>query len=65
MKVSVTKTGVHSGGGGGIIPETFRIANALIDRIEDPETKRIKILEAEIPERYLEEAKNASELQLF
>ena len=62
MKVSITQTGTHSGIAGGIIPETFRIANSLIDRLEDPLTRRIKLLEVDIPERYLEEAKVSSEL---
>lgn len=62
LKVSITQTGVHSGVAGGIIPETFRIANSLLDRLEDPLTRRLKLLEAEIPERYIEEAKNASEI---
>ena len=52
MKVSITEAGVHSGVAGGIIPETFRIANSLLDRIEDPVTRRLKSLEVEIPERY-------------
>lgn len=62
LKVSIAENAVHSGVSGGAIPETFRIANQLLDRIEDPETKRIAHLEVEIPDAYKEEAKNIAEL---
>jgi acetylornithine deacetylase/succinyl-diaminopimelate desuccinylase-like protein len=62
MKVSIAENAVHSGVSGGAIPETFRIANSLLDRIEDPETRRIPHLEVEIPEAYKEEAKEIAKL---
>lgn len=62
LKVSIAENAVHSGMAGGAIPETFRIANTLLDRIEDPETRRMTKFEVEIPEKYLEEAKNVAEI---
>ena len=62
LKVSVAEAAVHSGLGGGAVPETFRIANNLIDRIEDPLTKRMKKFEVEIEDRFKEEAKSVAEL---
>lgn len=38
IKVSVTKEGVHSGMGSGIIPDTFRIGRELIERFENSKT---------------------------
>ena len=57
MKVSIAEDASHSGMAGGAVPETFRIANNLIDRIEDPNTKRMEKLEVEIEDRFHEEAK--------
>lgn len=48
MKVSVSEDAVHSGLGGGAVPETFRIANNLLDRIEDPMTKRMENLKLKL-----------------
>ncbi|CAI2368449.1 unnamed protein product [Moneuplotes crassus] len=62
LKVSVTELACHSGVCGGAIPESFRIANSLLDRIEDPETRRIELLEREIPDSYKEEAKHVSSI---
>ncbi|CAI2368590.1 unnamed protein product [Moneuplotes crassus] len=63
LKVSVTEIACHSGVCGGAIPESFRIANSLIDRVEDSSTKRIPLFEVEIPESYVEEAKHVSSLE--
>lgn len=62
LKVSICKEAVHSGVSGGAIPETFRIANSLLDRLEDPKTHRMKDFEVEIPESAYEEAKVAVEI---
>ena len=62
LKVTTTKNGVHSGSGGGIVPESFRVANSLLDRIEDPITRRIPFLEVDIPEMYVEESKKVMEI---
>ena len=38
LNVSVLSEGVHSGHGSGIVPSSFRILRALLDRIENSET---------------------------
>lgn len=63
LKVSVAEGAVHSGISGGAIPETFRIANHLLDRLEDTTTRRLPKFEVEIPDAYREEAKHIAELQ--
>lgn len=45
LEVGVLKTGLHSGFGGGIVPDAFRVARMLLARIEDPETGKIKLPE--------------------
>lgn len=62
LKVSIAENAVHSGVSGGAIPETFRIANSLLDRLEDPETKRMPKFEVEIPEAFYKEADNIAAL---
>jgi acetylornithine deacetylase/succinyl-diaminopimelate desuccinylase-like protein len=63
MKVSIAEGAVHSGISGGAIPETFRIANSLLDRLEDTTTRRLPLFEVEIPDSFKEEAKHIAELQ--
>lgn len=63
LKVSIAENAVHSGISGGAIPETFRIANSLLDRLEDPETRRMPHFEVEIPESYRKEAEDIAALQ--
>ena len=41
LKVEFGLSGYHSGEVGGIIPETFRIARALLDRIDDSATGKV------------------------
>jgi acetylornithine deacetylase/succinyl-diaminopimelate desuccinylase-like protein len=41
LTVEAGKVGYHSGECGGIIPETFRIVRALLDRLDDPLTGRV------------------------
>ncbi len=43
--VSVLTEGVHSGSAGGVVPSSFRIARALLDRLEDPLTGELKLPE--------------------
>ena len=62
MKVSVSEVACHSGLSGGAIPESFRIANSLLDRLEDTTTRRLPTFEVEIPDSYKEEAKEVSEI---
>lgn len=45
LEVGVLKTGLHSGFGGGIVPDAYRVARMLLARVEDPETGKIKLPE--------------------
>ena len=49
--VRVLTEGVHSGAAGGVVPSSFRVARALLDRIEDPLTGELLLPEllAEVP----------------
>ncbi|KNC48077.1 succinyl-diaminopimelate desuccinylase [Thecamonas trahens ATCC 50062] len=38
LKVDILNDGVHSGAASGIVPDSFRIARMLLNRIENPET---------------------------
>jgi acetylornithine deacetylase/succinyl-diaminopimelate desuccinylase-like protein len=51
LRVEMLQDGQHSGLAGGAVPSTFRIARALLDRIEDSATGRIRLPElwAEVP----------------
>ncbi|MFT5448234.1 MAG: acetylornithine deacetylase/succinyl-diaminopimelate desuccinylase-like protein [Gammaproteobacteria bacterium] len=55
--------GVHSGNAGGIVPSTFRIARALLSRIEDESSGQITadILQAQIPEQRRQQAVGAAQ----
>lgn len=51
LEVHAGKNGYHSGEVGGIVPETFRIARTLIDRIDDSKTgKVVSDFDSEVPE---------------
>ena len=64
MKVEIANQGSHSGLAGGILPDTWRIINLLISRLEDPQTGEVvKDLHVEIPDYFLEEAKQIAEHQ--
>ena len=43
LTVKILNDGVHSGGGGGIVPDSFRIARQLLNRIEDPKSGEIRL----------------------
>lgn len=43
LRVSVLTEGVHSGSVGGVVPDSFRILRQLLDRLEDPETGRVRL----------------------
>ncbi len=51
LTVRVLEEGVHSGNGSGIVPSSFRIARALLSRIENEDTGEIRLqgLFAQIP----------------
>ncbi len=52
LRVEVLRDGQHSGLAGGAVPSTFRIARALLDRIEDAATGRMRVPElwADVPD---------------
>ena len=59
LTVKTLKAGVHSGGGSGIIPSTFRILEILLSRIEDKDTGRILVPELHTnidPQVYIDKA---------
>lgn len=51
LEVRVLHEGVHSGSASGVVPDSFRTARRLLDRVEDAETGRVLVPElwAEIP----------------
>lgn len=51
LKVRMLKDGMHSGIAGGVVPDTFRVARHLLNRIEDPITGEFLVKEAfcEVP----------------
>jgi len=59
LRVDVLTEGVHSGDASGVVPSSFRIARALLDRIEEARTGRIlpREFHCAIPEERLEQAK--------
>ena len=62
LTVRVLDQGVHSGAAGGVVPSSFRIARALLERIEDASTGAIRLpaLQAEIPAERAEQAELAA-----
>jgi acetylornithine deacetylase/succinyl-diaminopimelate desuccinylase-like protein len=62
LRVKVLEEGVHSGDASGIVPSSFRILRALLDRIEDPTTGRIKadVLHVDIPPERVAQADEAA-----
>lgn len=57
LKVEFGKSGYHSGEVGGIIPETFRIIRALLDRVDSSATGRVvDDFQVEIPQWAKDEA---------
>jgi acetylornithine deacetylase/succinyl-diaminopimelate desuccinylase-like protein len=61
LKVEVLTEGIHSGNSG-IVPDSFRIARQLLNRIEDEQTGRILVPEyhVPIPEARIQEAHAAA-----
>lgn len=49
LRVRVLEEGVHSGDASGVVPSSFRIARALLQRLEDAETGRILPPELHVP----------------
>ena len=49
LRVDVLTEGIHSGSAGGVVPDSFRIARRLLDRVEDPDTGRVLLPELWAP----------------
>jgi acetylornithine deacetylase/succinyl-diaminopimelate desuccinylase-like protein len=64
LTIEVLTEGVHSGDASGVVPSSFRIARAVLDRIEDPLTGRILPSEfhVPIPEERTEQARTAADI---
>ncbi|MGB0111729.1 MAG: M20/M25/M40 family metallo-hydrolase [Ilumatobacteraceae bacterium] len=65
LSVDIVTEGLHSGDASGMVPSTFRIIRALLDRVEDASTGAILLpeLNVEIPaERVAEAVSTASEI---
>ena len=64
LTVEVLTEGVHSGDASGVVPSSFRIARALLDRLEDSATGRIVPTEfhAPIPEERAVQARTAADI---
>jgi len=62
LTVNILTEGVHSGDAGGVVPESFRIARQVLDRIDDSRTGAVKprAFSCEIPAERLAQAKEAA-----
>ena len=62
LTVEVLNEGVHSGDASGVVPSSFRIARALLERIEDSSTGRILVPEmhVDVPAHRRDEAANTA-----
>lgn len=64
LKVECSTSGYHSGEVGGIVPETFRIIRALLDRIDDTKTGRVvEVFQSPLPEWKIIEAQQVAASQ--
>ncbi|HEY8571090.1 M20/M25/M40 family metallo-hydrolase [Phenylobacterium sp.] len=63
LTVEVLNEGVHSGDASGIVPDSFRLARALVERIEDDQTGEVRLpeLNVQIPPDRRTQAKVAAE----
>ena len=63
LTVEVLNEGVHSGDASGIVPDSFRLSRALVERIEDEDTGEVKLpeLNVQIPPDRREQARVAAE----
>jgi len=59
VRADVLTEGVHSGDASGVVPGSFRVLRQLMDRIEDPQTGRIKLddLHVDIPPSRIAQAR--------
>lgn len=64
LKINILKEGVHSGDSSGIVPSTFKIANLLLDRLENLETGEVnQFFQRNLPsDRYQELYETAKDI---
>ncbi len=64
LSVEILEEGVHSGDASGIVPDSFRIARAVLSRIEDELSGKIvpEELSTPIPEARVQQAREAAEV---
>ncbi len=64
LTVEVLTEGVHSGDASGVVPSSFRIARALLDRLEDASTGRVLpgAFHAPIPEERVAQGRQAAKI---
>jgi len=64
LSVELLQEGIHSGYGSGVVADSFRVAKALISRIEDEDSGEITLnaLHTDIPTKRLEEASQCAEV---
>jgi len=62
LRVTVLDEGVHSGNASGIVPSSFRILRALLDRLEDSATGKIltDVMYVDIPAERVSQAQQAA-----
>ena len=64
IEVQAAENSYHSGEVGGIVPETFRVLRAILDKVDDALTGQVvESLQSPIPNWKLEEAKDLAESQ--
>ena len=64
LTVQVLNEGVHSGDASGIVPDSFRLARALVERLEDEATGEVRLpeLNVQIPPERRQQAQAAAEV---
>src|SRR5438477_5246343 len=64
LTVEVLTEGVHSGDASGVVASSFRVARALLDRLDDSGTAVVKdvALHANIPDERKQQARNAAQV---
>jgi acetylornithine deacetylase/succinyl-diaminopimelate desuccinylase-like protein len=64
LTVQVLNEGVHSGDASGIVPDSFRLARALVERLEDEATGEVRLpeLNVQIPPERRQQAQTAAEV---
>ena len=64
LTVSVLEEGIHSGTASGIVPDSFRVARALLDRVEDASSGAVRLepCYVDIPQERQDEAEAAADV---